>query len=393
MRKKKNLHHPIIRSYLIIWSIFTATVLYSINSSAADNKNEFLDMVDLYGDFRFRFEDDWDSSRSSGALRSDRARARVRVRLGLKIKPNDNIEFGVRIRTGNSDSQQSPHITIKDFSNNGTGDKDILFDKWYGKVSGNNLWVWAGRNSIPLWKQNEMLWDDDVTLAGAAVGIKNINFGNGKLAVNAGYFTLPDGMEHFYGGMGIGQLVFSTKVKDIDFTAAGGLLVMDGSSSPTKGGLQSGNKARDYTIWVANLQGKMKLGDVPVKIGFDYMTNSEDYSATELAGTPTGTDADDTEGFDVFVHLGQQNSIGDWLVGYAYADIETLAVNSSFAQDDWMRWGSATDTRGSDFHGHEFRAAYVLPWKWKVLVRFYSVESNNNLEDGNRFRIDFNRKF
>lgn len=84
---------------------------------------------------------------------------------------------------------------------------------------------------------------------------------------------------------------------------------------------------------------------------------------------------------------------GDWLVGYYYADIETLAVNSSFAQDDWMRWGSATDTRGSDFHGHEFRFGYVLPWKWKLLARFYSVESNNNPEDGNRFRIDFNRKF
>ena len=95
----------------------------------------------------------------------------------------------------------------------------------------------------------------------------------------------------------------------------------------------------------------------------------------------------------MFVHLGKQKQQGDWLLGYYYADIETLAVNSSFAQDDWMRWGSATDTRGSDFHDHEFRFGYVLPWKWKVLARLYMVESNNNPEDGNRFRIDFNRKF
>ena len=58
-----------------------------------------------------------------------------------------------------------------------------------------------------------------------------------------------------------------------------------------------------------------------------------------------------------------------------------------------MRWSSTTDTRASDFHGHEFRFGYVLPWKWKVLARLYMVESNNNSEDGNRFRIDFNRKF
>ncbi len=58
-----------------------------------------------------------------------------------------------------------------------------------------------------------------------------------------------------------------------------------------------------------------------------------------------------------------------------------------------MRWGSSNRTDANDFNGHEIRAAYVLPWKWKVLARYYSVESNNNPQDGERFRIDFNRKF
>ena len=144
---------------------------------------------------------------------------------------------------------------------------------------------------------------------------------------------------------------------------------------------------------VFNLQDNTNIGGIPVKIGFDFMHNSEDYSAAVLAGTPAGTTNDDTEGYDLFIHLGQQNNQGDWLLGYNYARIETLAVNSSFSQDDWMRWGSVTQTRSSDFHGHEFQFGYVLPWKWKVLARLYTVESNNNQEDGNRFRIDFNRSF
>ncbi len=57
--------------------------------SRADVASSVYDMLDFYGDFRFRFEEDWDSARSSGALRSDRARARIRARIGLKITPND----------------------------------------------------------------------------------------------------------------------------------------------------------------------------------------------------------------------------------------------------------------------------------------------------------------
>lgn len=371
----------------------TLLILLSGISHAADSARSGLDMIDIFSSFRLRYENDWDSSRSNGSERSDRSRMRIRARVGVKITPNDHFEFATRIRTGNKNSQQSPHFTIVDFSNNPTGAKEVVVDKWYLKLKQDKLWAWGGRNSLPFWKQNELLWDDDVTVIGAAVGLKNYKLGPGKLSLNAGYSRLPDGMQHNYGGMGIGQWVYTSKLGDIDFTAAGGVLALDGASSPSKGGLQSGNKARDYTLWIGNLQVKTKINNIPVKLGFDYMHNSEDYSAAELAGTPAGTSANDTEGFDVFVYLGKQKQPGDWLVGYTYADIETLAVNSSFAQDDWMRWGSATDTRASDFHGHEFRFGYVLPWKWKVLARLYMVESNNNPEDGNRFRIDFNRKF
>jgi len=193
-----------------------------------------------------------------------------------------------------------------------------------------------------------------------------------------------------HGDMAVGQIVYSTGINNVDLTIAGGVIALSGEDSASSN-LLSGNDLRDYTIWVGNLQVKTYVANIPVSLGFDYMHNSEDYSATDLVGTPTGTTDDDTEGFVFQILLGKDNNKNDWLLGYSYADIETLAVNSSYAQDDWMRWGDAAQTRASDFSGHEFRVAYVLPWKVKVLARLYSVESNNNSEDGNRFRIDFNR--
>jgi putative porin len=381
---------PNVLSALLLSSLMGGATLPAV--SQANEAPAFLKYVDLYGDFRFRFEEDWNSTRSSGTERSDRARARIRGRIGMKISPNDFFQINTRLRTGNKDNQQSPHWTMADFSNNDTGTHALVFDKWYGKLKKDHLWAWGGRNGIPIWKQNELLWDDDATVIGGAVGAKNYALGPGKLSLNTGYVLLPDGMRENHGEMAIGQLAYSSKFNNIGWTAAGGVLALNGDSS-TPDNLRQGNGNRDYTIWVGNLQAKTEISGFPVSLGFDYMHNSEDYTAAELVGTPTGTTNDDTDGYVFQIRIGKNKKLGDWLIGYSYADIETLAVNASYAQDDWMRWGSSKQTDASDFHGHEIRAAYVLPWKWKVLARFYSVESNLNPQDGNRFRIDFNRKF
>jgi len=379
---------------LVFLNVLVGSFISGVSEKGYANVSEIsgLDMLDIFGDFRFRFEQDWDSKDTSGVKRDDRARARIRARIGLKIIPNDFFEFYARLRSGDKNSQQSPHITVEDFSGNDNGERGAVFDKWYFKFKKNEFWTWGGRNDIPFWKQNELLWDDDVTVIGGAAGVNNYALGSGKFSFNGGYVLLPDGMTETNGDMGVGQLVYSASRGNVTLTAAGGVLSIFGENTPSMN-LLSGNDLRDYTIWVGNLQVKTDVANIPVNFGFDYMHNSENYSAIDLIGTPTGTTDDDTEGFVFQIRLGKHNNKGDWLIGYSYADIETLALDSSYAQDDWMRWGDASQTRASDFSGHEVRVAYVLPWKWKVLARYYSVESNNNPEDGQRFRIDFNRSF
>jgi len=63
------------------------------------------------------------------------------------------------------------------------------------------------------------------------------------------------------------------------------------------------------------------------------------------------------------------------------------------AQDDWFRFGSATQTRSSDFRGHELSAGYAVTDRLNVLARYFTVESITTREDGKRFRLDLNYSF
>ena len=347
----------------------------------------------IYGDFRARMESDWDSQKASGALRDDRTRARVRVRLGLQYKPSDNFEFGVRGRSGSNDSHQSPHITVIDFNDNSTGDAHFNLDKWFLKYKTGNVSIWAGRNGLPLWKQNENIWDDDVTPVGVGASAKTNVGDNSKVTFNTGYFSLPVGMRSFSGNLALGQVVFQTKANGVGFTVAGGVLNIDANPSDPDGvRLQNGNGGRDFTIWTASAQAKFKTGDLPLRVGFDFYSNSEDYSATD-PNAFTAANFDQTTGWTAHFQVGRLKNVGDWLGRYVYSDIETLAVNSSYAQDDIMRWGSSVETRGTNFTGHEFRVAYKLTGNSNLVARLYIAEAKTTIEDGNRFRLDYNYKF
>jgi len=360
-------------------------LLVAAPASAAIYKS---DTFKFYGDFRTRFEADFDSKTAAGVARQDRNRVRVRARLGFNYTPDKTWDFGMRLRSGADDSQQSPHITILDFDDNDTGQASFNFDKWYlkGKAGGGSYWV--GRNSLPYWKQNEFFWDDDVTPAGVG-GTYKLSTGNkNTVEINAGYFSLPAGMKAFSGEMGTAQVAYHADI----FTVAGGLLSIDGNpNDPNAGIYQTGNGGRDYNTWILSGQLRLKAGKKPLKIGADVMTNTENYSSTD-PNTFTAANFDQTDGFDIFALWGSTKP-KDWLFGYYYAHIEALAVNSSFAQDDWVRWGSATQTRATDIKGHEFRVAYGLNKQQNLVGRLYIVDSIQTVEDGNRFRVDWNVKF
>ena len=333
------------------------------------------DGLKIFGDFRARLEADFGSQRADGTGRDDRTRIRIRARVGLEYAAGDRYTFGLGLRSGSDDSQQSPHITILDFDDNDTGDAHFNFDKWFLKGQYQRSWGWIGRNSLPFWKQNEMFWDDDVTPAGVAFGFNN-DRGESGVAWNGGYFSLPAGMREFSGNLSLAQVVVWEK----RFKLAGGLLDIDSNPADAGGALLlRGNGGRDFQIWVLSLQadaGKWTFG-------VDGVHNGKSYPASE----PLRDEVDGYVGSLKF------NSGNGWKAAYYYAHIEALAVSSSYAQDDWVRWGNATQTRASDLEGHELRFIKDIGPGQNLVFRLYLADAITTGEDGSRFRIDWNHKF
>jgi hypothetical protein len=348
----------------------------------------------LSGDFRLRLEQDWDSHTADGDEREDRLRARIRARIGFGYSPTDALSFGLRLRSGSDDSQQSPHVTILDFDHNSTGDADFNFDKAYLRGKWGGFEGWVGRNSLPAWTPNELLWDDDVTPAGIGLHWAAGIGARGNLALNGGYLSLPAGMRAFAGNLALGQAVLSADASGgSHYTLAIGALRFDADpDDPSAAILRQGNGGRDYLLWVGNLQARLTVGGRPLTVGLDYMANSQDYSASD-PDPFTAAHRNETDGYDLYVTWGGTGKKGAWLVGLWYAHIEALAVNASYAQDDWVRWGSATQTDSSDLEGVELRAAVGLGQNQSLMARLYLVEAISSPQDGNRLRVDYNVGF
>jgi hypothetical protein len=314
----------------------------------------------------------------------------MRFRLGLTFTPQESIEVGLRLRSGSDDSHQSPHITLIDFTDFPTGDSDFNLDKWYFKYKWQNSTFSAGRDNTSLWRQNEIFLEDDLT----PVGVSYFYQGN-NVGLNLGYYTLPVGMQDFSGNLGIAQLDFKADVGTGSFSGALGYAQIDAQERDPNGQrLLDGNGDRDYGIWLVN--GQLKFGKL--KFGLDYYLNNENYSATD-PDEFTAFHRDEDTGY-VFSASHGSISPGTWLFAYYYLHIETFAVNSSYAQDDWVRFGTPVETRGSNIKGHELRIARGLAKNMNLVFRAYFVDAikerratSLTKEDGTRLRLDFNYKF
>lgn len=375
----------------LLLGIILAASCFAPPASRAATGIEWLDHntnLTFYGDIRLRYEVDWDSQNAAGTPRDDRHRGRLRARAGFNYGLSDDWSAGARVRTGNSRSQQSPHLTFVT-DDGDRDDLDFVVDRYFIQFKRAAFSAWGGRNTSPFWQQTELFWDEDVTPTGLA-GSYDLNPGDGKLSAIAGAFYLPDGGYDLNGQMLAGQLVYRAPAGGGQLTLASGLHFMNGETGANN--LRNRNGARDYLIGAAGAQWGHRWKNIPFTVGGDVFYNFENYSAADVAPFPAADD-DEVLGYVFSVQLGQLKERRDWLLGYYYAHIETFAVNASYAQDDWIRFGSGTQTDSSDFKGHEFRVGYALSKQVNVLARLYLVEAVTTRQDGNRFRLDLNWKF
>jgi hypothetical protein len=370
-------------------SLLTCSILMVSGVVYAEQKQK---AFSWNGDVRLRLESDWNSNKADGSERNSRDRARIRLRVNANYQLNDNTSLGVRVRTGSNRSQQSPHYTLLDFNGNDKGDFDLGLDKWFIRQKNSfgdvKTVTWVGRNSLNIWKQNELFWDDDVTVTGVASQFETQVSNKAKLGGSGGVVALPVGLTKYSGSMVYGQLYYQDSYDDIDVKMASGLFDMNADPDDIDGRqLLVNNGQLDHRIWLNSVN--IKSAAWPISISVDYMRNISSYSTQELALAKD----DNKTGIVTSIDINTLFGYAALSFKYTYADIGALSVNSSYSEDDWMRWGSATETRSSDFSGHEVRFKYKMPAYGNIVLRFYSVDAKSTIEDGDRVRVDWNMKF
>lgn len=339
--------------------------------------------VRLAGDLRFRMESDFDGERADGAPQSDRTRGRARARLTGAVQARPWMLVAARLRTGAVGSQQSPHVTLFDLNGNPLGDRHIVPDQYYLQLSSGRNRLWAGRSQFPFWRQNEIFWDDDVTPTGVS-GKVFIPGAGGSLQLIAGLFTLPDGAVRTQGALKAVQLLSETHVESrkIHLKAAAAFYDIDGRHGVRR--LRPEFAVRDYSIVHSGTEIGLDGFRVPIRIGAEWMRNLNDSGPSHEKRN---------SGYLVFAALGKADRPRAASVAYTYARIEKWAIHPSYGQDDWFRWGTATQTDSSDFKGHEWRLDYRLSDHLSVMGRAFSVDALSDSKRAKRLRLDLNYRF
>ncbi len=378
-----------MKFYLFILVFFLLNPIIAQTDTIAHKK------LKLTGDFRFRIEQDWNSRNQNGIKREDRSRLRYRFRFGLNYSIGKHSSFGGRLRSGNINDQQGPHITLG--GNQGEFELvSIGLEKLFYQYKRKKIEVWIGKNSIPLMKLNEIFWNDNVFPEG--VGIKY----NGRLkkqklldgiSFSTGHFVIKSKNKNFWNDSYLQIVQFNTSFKER-------IKIFPGFYHFKRIGNYPDNKHTfeiDYSIFHLGSQiivdKKRKI-----KVGVEFYNNFQNYS--RIDSIPDDL-KNETIGIVLSAAYGGMKNKGDWLFYISYANIQKYSIVDYFAQNDWSRWDyssvGASGSRISNFHGVELKIGYAIKENFNLNLRTYFVEQLVKVgrfkENGSRARLDLNIGF
>ena len=381
------------------WLVVPLALCTFASAAAAQEDGSGPSLLDPFGDFRLRLEQDWDSRRGDGTQLNDRLRLRFRLRLGLDLNLSDRWRARAQLRSGPHDSQQSPHITIYDFDGGSNGPYEFNFDYWYLSYGTEALEVWAGRNQLSYWHQDDLWVFDNVTYVGAG-GSYGHGLAGGTMTWHTNLVALPVGMRNLSGSGLFAQAEYARDLSSTEFRLGLGFQATRADPNDTVGeALLTENGSRDYDILTLQLQHHSTVLGQPLRLGADYSHNFRDYGGAP-AGSFSEFHQDHVDGWVLEALWGPSGGAGDLLLGYYYSHVEALAANSSYIQDDWARWGTSTQARLTNMKGSEFRLLFTISPSQNIFARLFIVDAIDllqpgdvALEDGKRFRLEYNISF
>jgi len=376
--------------------LFTVVILFIGNYSIAQQDSTVLQNLAFTGDFRFRVEHDWNSIKSDGTYREDRSRLRYRFRFGVNYKYDKHSSFGARVRSGNLNDQQGPHVTL----GGSTGEFSLVsvgFEKLFYRFECKKWNFWIGKNDIPLHKSNELFWNDNVFPEGVGIQFSTpLNENNfiDHLAINAAHFISNSNNEKFAGDSYFQLIQTDLSLVNNKFRLYPALYRFKNMGNIPD---ERATFNLDYTIFHMGID----IAPSPILntvLSLEWYHNLENYDSHSSINSIY---KDQKTGYVVSLKYGDVKEKGNYLFHLYYAHLAKYAIVDYFAQNDWVRWDyssfGATGSRISNFEGVELQLGYAIDQKFNLILRAYWVEELISLsefrENGNRIRLDMNIGF
>ena len=336
-------------------------------SIGSADKIKWAEKIKWAGDFRYRYENIDDASKSE-----DRNRSRIRARAALTADVSDNVQVGLGLATGGDDPVSTNQTLGGGGSTKGIN-LDLAYFDWTVMPG---LKVVGGKFKTILQRagKNGLLWDSDWNPEGLGLRYDNDNFFATALGTWLESDSTKDDTEFSYGIQGgvkttVGEWKVTAGLGYYDISTAGkGTFFGDDDDF-------SGNSfdpvTNTYLFDYTEIEGFIDLGfkvlDKPLSIFADYVKN---------------TDAGEFDtGYAVGVKLGAAKKQGTWQGAYIYQDLEADAVLGLLTDSDFA--GGGTDGKG-----HIFKAAYALSNQTALKVTYFLTEKDEN---ANGFATDFDR--
>jgi hypothetical protein len=347
---------------------------------SARSAGGWTDTIKLKGDFRYRYENIDEEGKD------DRDRNRIRARAQLVATLPDDVQVGLGVATGGDDP-----VSTNQTLGGGGSTKDLRLDLAYAKwVMTENISLVGGKYKN-IWyrpQKHALLWDSDYNPEGVGLIYKRDWF----FANLGGTWLESDtrgGNDSYSWGA---QLGFNTNIAGARITAGAGYYQLDTEGKGSFFGDDDdffGNSSVcsdpnddstcvyefDYNEIEVFVDLSMNIGDMPVSVFADYVTND---------------DADDNDtGWAAGVKLGKAKKAGSWQVGYTYKDLEADAVLGLVTDSDFA--GGGTDGKG-----HIFKGAYAMNRQWSLGLTYFLTEKDEaagNQHDYDRIMLDTKFKY
>ena len=355
--------------------------------SGAVEASEWWESVKVKGDFRYRYE--YIGTENKPA----RNRHRIRARLGFQGEVSPYTTVVIQLSSG-SDDPVSNNQTLGDgFSTKPLGLDVACFRITHPKAPGFTLE--GGKFHNPFFKpaSSELLWDSDWNPEGGTLHYTR-DFPHGNVTLTGAGFWVDERStdKDSYMAAAQGALRLDLNDKKTALTLGAGYFNYvhakgyrpfwdpeDSFGNTTRQAVLDGDTvavyATDFDLVELSALASSKIGEIPVTVAGDFVTNT----AADSLGT----------GWLVALGIGKAAKVGGWELRYVYREVDRDAVVGIYTDSDF-RGG------GTDGKGHEFGGVLQIARNTTFNVTYFSnsigTQSDNSL-GFKRVQIDLQTKF